>query len=131
MLDRPSAWPRFQSLRDPGALKSEIEAFLKEQGRPEGMMPPAAALAEANRHDLLNAINKAGEGSSCKDFDRRGHIPVYFDAGQIGAHSQHFRLSLAGSSAYITIARVLSGALPLEGRVLFGDSQHVPNSLIR
>ena len=60
MLERLPAWPRHQSLRKPAALKSEIEAFVKDQGLPQGMMPPPATLAQANRQDLLNAVNKAG-----------------------------------------------------------------------
>ncbi len=61
MLERPSAWPRFQSLREPRKLRFEIEAFVKEQGMPRGTMPAPATLADANRQDLFNAIRKAGE----------------------------------------------------------------------
>ncbi len=60
MLERPAAWPRFQSLRDPIALRAELQAFVKEQKLPEDTMPPAAALRDAGRHELLNAINQAG-----------------------------------------------------------------------
>ncbi|CAL8466434.1 g5970 [Coccomyxa elongata] len=60
MLERPAAWPRFQSLRDPVALRADLQAFVKEQKLPEDTMPPAAALRDAGRHELLNAINQAG-----------------------------------------------------------------------
>ncbi|BDA51189.1 hypothetical protein COCOBI_18-0650 [Coccomyxa sp. Obi] len=67
MLERPAAWPRFQSLRDPTALKAELQAFLKEQKLPEDTMPPAAALRDAGRHELLNAINQAGGSHAVAD----------------------------------------------------------------
>lgn len=67
MLERPAAWPRFQSLRDLAALKAELQAFVKEQGLAQGTVPPAAALRDAGRHELLNAINQAGaRGIVCR-----------------------------------------------------------------
>lgn len=60
MLERPSAWPHFQHLRDAGALKAALEAFNKEQGGPRGRMPLISDLAAAGRDDLARAIDAAG-----------------------------------------------------------------------
>ncbi len=60
MLERPTAWPRFQNLGDLAALKAELQAFLKQQGLPQDALPPPAALRDAGRQELLNAINQAG-----------------------------------------------------------------------
>ena len=60
MLERPTAWPRFQNLEDLAALKAELQAFLKQQRLPQDALPPPAALRDAGRQELLNAINQAG-----------------------------------------------------------------------
>jgi len=62
LLDQPPAWPRNPSLRELESLEAELEAFVKEQGLPPRMLPTASTLSDAGRHDLLNAITRAGEG---------------------------------------------------------------------
>ena len=60
MLDRLSAWPRFQHLRDISALKSALEAYAEEQGHPRQRMPTLADLVSTGREDLVRAIGSAG-----------------------------------------------------------------------
>ena len=60
MLERPSAWPHFQHLRDWAALKRALEDFNREQGGPKQRMPVLADLVSAGRDDLVQAIKAAG-----------------------------------------------------------------------
>ena len=60
MLERPSAWPYFQNLRDISALRSALEAFNEERGHPKERMPVLADLASTGRNDLIRAIGTAG-----------------------------------------------------------------------
>jgi hypothetical protein len=60
MLERPSAWPHFQHLRDWDALRSALEEFNREQGGSKQQMPVLANLASAGREDLVQVIRAAG-----------------------------------------------------------------------
>ena len=60
MLERPSARPYFQNLRDISALKSALEAFNEERGHPKERMPVLADLISTGRGYLARAIGTAG-----------------------------------------------------------------------